>query len=62
MSVDSILKVILSIIGQKDELYGNHGSGFLECCFAYIRPIWMSETIARWLLRLVQKLVSILST
>ena len=53
MSVDSILKVILSIIDQKNELYGNHGSGFLEYYFAYIRPIWTSGTIARWLLRLV---------
>ena len=62
MNVDSILEVILSIIGQKDELYSNHGLGFLECCFAYIPPIWTSETIARWLLRLVQKLIFILST
>ena len=60
MSVDSILEVVSSIIDQKDELYDNHGSEFLEYCFAYIQPIWTSGTIARWLFRLVQKLIFVL--
>ena len=62
LGVDSLNFKNPCIKSQRDELYNNHMPVDSEYCFIYIRPIQTSGTIARWLLWLVQKSISVLPT